>query len=39
MSIFLTQRLDVEQEWGDEIHHVALFDAKRTHGEFNFPKE
>ncbi len=28
-----------EQEWGDEIHQVAVFDAKRTHGEFNYPKE
>ena len=35
----MIRRLDVEQEWGDEIHQVALFDAKRTHGEFNSPKE
>ena len=35
----MVRRLDVEQEWGDEIHQVALFDAKRTHGEFNSPKE
>ena len=35
----MVRRLDVEQEWGDEIHHVAVFDAKRTHGEFNSPKE
>ena len=35
----MVRRLDVEQEWGDEIHQVALFDAKRTHGEFNSLKE
>lgn len=35
----MVRRLDVEQEWGDEIHQVAVFDAKRTHGEFNSPKE
>ena len=35
----MVRRLDVEQEWGDEIHQVAVFDAKRTHGEFNYPKE
>ena len=35
----MVRRLDVKQEWGDEIHQVAVFDAKRTHGEFNSPKE
>lgn len=35
----MVRRLDVMQEWGDEIHQVAVFDAKRTHGEFNSPKE
>lgn len=35
----MVRRLNVEQEWGDEIHQVAVFDAKRTHGEFNSPKE
>ncbi len=35
----MVRRLDVEQEWGDEIHQVAVFDTKRTHGEFNSPKE
>ena len=35
----MIRRLDVEQEWCDEIHQVAVFDAKRTHGEFNSPKE
>ena len=35
----MVRRLDVEQKWGDEIHQVAVFDAKRTHGEFNSPKE
>ncbi len=32
----MVRRLDVEREWGDEIHQVAVFDAKRTQGEFNF---
>ena len=35
----MVRRLDVMQEWGDEMHQVAVFDAKRTHGEFNSPKE
>ena len=35
----MVRRLDVMQEWGDEVHQVAVFDAKRTHGEFNSPKE
>lgn len=35
----MIRRLDVMQEWGDEIHQVAVFDAERTHGEFNSPKE
>ena len=35
----MVRRLVVELEWGDEIHQVAVFDAKRTHGEFNSPKE
>ena len=35
----MVRRLGVEQEWCDEIHQVAVFDAKRTHGEFNSPKE
>ena len=35
----MVRRLDVEQKWGDEIHQVAVLDAKRTHGEFNSPKE
>lgn len=35
----MVRRLGIDQEWGDEIHQVALFDAKRTHGEFNSPKE
>lgn len=35
----MVRRLDVEQEWGDEMHQVAVFDAKCTYGEFNSPKE
>ena len=35
----IVRRLDVAQEWGDEIHQVAVLDAKRTHGEFNSLKE
>ena len=35
----MIRRLNVMQEWGDEIHQIAVFDAKRTHGEFNSPKE
>ena len=35
----MVRRLDVMQEWGDEIHQVAVFNAKCTHGEFNSPKD